>query len=54
MENLQEILEESLNINFVRAVISNPRVKEGILKVKVRPIEKQGELYFQFEAFTKT
>lgn len=46
MENLQEILEESLNINFVRAVISNPRVKEGILKVKVRPIEKQGELYF--------
>lgn len=54
MENLQEILEDSLNINFVRAVISNPRVKEGILKVKVRPIEKQGELYFQFEAFTKT
>lgn len=54
MENLQGILEDSLNINFVRAVISNPRVKEGILKVKVRPIEKQGELYFQFEAFTKT
>ena len=54
MENLQEVLEDSLNINFVRAVISNPRVKEGILKVKVRPIEKQGELYFQFEAFTKT
>jgi hypothetical protein len=33
-----------LNIEFVQAVLSNPRKKEGILKVKVRPIEKKGNL----------
>lgn len=54
MDELKKILETSLDINFVRAVISNPRVKGEILKVKVRPIEKKGSLYFQFEAYTKT
>lgn len=54
MDELKKILETSLDINFVRAVISNPRVKGEILKVKIRPIEKKGSLYFQFEAYTKT
>ncbi|MGC4018736.1 MAG: SAM-dependent methyltransferase [Muricomes sp.] len=54
MEKLQELLENILNIDFVQGIISNPRNKEGILKIKVRPVEKNGELYFQFEAFTKT
>ena len=33
-------------------MISNPREKEGIIKVKVRPLEKKGSHLFQFEAFT--
>ena len=52
MEEIKKLLDRVLNIDFIRAVISNPREKEGIIKVKVRPLEKRGNLLFQFEAFT--
>ena len=52
MEEIKKLLDRVLNIDFIRAVISNPREKEGIIKVKVRPLEKKGNLLFQFEAFT--
>lgn len=52
MEDIVKLLDRVLNIDFIRAVISNPRDKEGIIKVKVRPLEKKGNLLFQFEAFT--
>ena len=52
MEDIIKLLDRVLNIDFIRAVISNPRDKEGIIKVKVRPLEKRGNLLFQFEAFT--
>ena len=54
MDELKKILEKVMDINFVRAVISNPRTKGEILKIKVRPIEKKDGLYFQFESYTKT
>ena len=54
MEEIRNVLKSTLNIEFIRGTISGPRKKEGIRKVKVRPLEKKGELYFQFEAFTKT
>lgn len=54
MEEISSLLREVLNIDFVRAVISNPVKKEGIIKVKVRPVETKGNLYFQIESFTKT
>ena len=53
MEEIRVLSDTVLNRDFIRAVISNPRQKEGIIKVKVRPLEKQGQLVFQFEAFTK-
>lgn len=53
MEEIRALLDAVLNIEFIRAVISNPRKKEGIMKVKVRPLEKRGQLVFQFEAFTE-
>lgn len=53
MEEIRQLLQAVLNIDFIRAVISNPREKEGIIKVKVRPLEKKGELLFQFESFTE-
>ena len=53
MEEIRQLLQAVLNINFIRALISNPREKEGIIKVKVRPLEKKGELLFQFESFTE-
>ena len=54
METIKKLLSDILNIEFVQAVLSNPREKEGSLKVKVRPIEKKGNLLFQLESFTKT
>ncbi len=52
MEELQKIFETVLNKDFIRAVISNPREKGGIVKVKIRPLELKGQLAFQFESFT--
>lgn len=54
MEYLQCMLEECLNIDMVRVVISNPKSKDGILKIKVRPIMLKEALHFQCESFTKT
>ena len=54
MEEIRNVLKNTLNIEFIRGTISGPRKKEGIIKVKMRPLEKRGELYFQFESFTKT
>ena len=54
MEEISRLLTEILNIDFIRAVISNPRDKTGIIKIKARPLEKKGELFFQLESFTRT
>ena len=53
MEEIRQLLQAVLNIDFIRAVISNPRGKEGIIRVKVRQLEKKGKLLFQFESFTE-
>lgn len=54
MKEIQSILKSILNIDFIRGTISGPRKKEGIIKIKVRPLERKGTLYFQLESFTKT
>ena len=54
MEEISRLLTEILNIDFIRAVISNPRDKTGIIKIKARPLEKKGELFFQLKSFTRT
>ncbi|MDD6446030.1 MAG: SAM-dependent methyltransferase [Lachnospiraceae bacterium] len=54
MEELCQLFKAVLNIDFIQAILSNPRSKEGILKVKVRPVEVKGKLLFQCESFTKT
>lgn len=53
METIKKLLSDILNIEFVQAVLSNPRKKEGILKVKVRPIEKKGNFIFSTGVFYK-
>lgn len=50
MEKVRTLLEQSLNIDFLGATLSNPKDKSGIMKVKVRPILKQEVLFFQCEA----
>lgn len=49
MEKIKELLKESLNLEFISATLSNPRVKDGAKKVKVRPILKKDTLLFQCE-----
>ena len=51
MEKIKELLEDNLNIDFMSAVLSNPRMKGGVTKVKVRPLIRQDELFFQIETF---
>ncbi len=54
MKQLQEILEQNFNIDLIRIIISNPKSKDGVLKIKIRPITLKDTLYFQCETFTKT
>ena len=50
-EELKDILEKSINEDFISAVISSPREKGDTVKIKVRPIKKKDEILFQFEEF---
>lgn len=52
MKELLTLFNTVLNKDFIRAIISNPREKGGIVKVKIRPLELKGHLVFQFESFT--
>ncbi|SHK45370.1 class I SAM-dependent methyltransferase [Hespellia stercorisuis] len=54
MKEILELLNNTLNADFHQATISNPRTKDKVIKVKVRPILKGEDLYFQLESFTKT
>lgn len=47
MEELQQVLENSLNENFLRATISGKRHADLSDKVKIRPVMLKGKLYFQ-------
>lgn len=54
MNEIEALLSNTLNRDFIQAVISNPHTKEGILKIKVRPVEIKEKRLFQCESFTKT
>lgn len=51
MDTLKSVLDKSFNIDFVSAVLSNPREKDGTVKVKIRPVMKQDRLLFQREEY---
>ena len=51
MDELRKVLNDNLNEEFLSAVLSNPRRKDGISKVKVRPVDGKGTAGFQLEAF---
>jgi SAM-dependent methyltransferase len=51
MDELRQLLKENLNIELLSAVLSNPRQKDGPTKIKVRPLMKGEELFFQLELF---
>lgn len=51
MDTLKSVLDKSFNIDFVSAVLSNLREKDGTVKVKIRPVMKQDRLLFQCEEY---
>lgn len=51
MEEVKNLLKECLTIDFITAILSNPKTKDGIKKVKVRPIIRKETLLFQCEAY---
>lgn len=51
MEEIRRLLAENLNDMFIHAVLSNPRLREGWSKVKVRPVLIKGERMIQLEMF---
>lgn len=51
MDTLKSVLDKSFNIDFVSAVLSNPREKDGTVKVKIRPVMKQDRLLVQCEEY---
>ena len=51
MNELSKLLQENLNIEFISATLSNPKNKDSVKKVKVRPVLKKDALYFQLESF---
>ncbi|MBO5146647.1 MAG: SAM-dependent methyltransferase [Lachnospiraceae bacterium] len=56
MENLKRILNDYLNNNemILNATVSNPRNREKIQKLRIRPVLKKKELFYQAERFVGT
>ena len=50
MKNLREYLEEQINENLIQAVLSAGRNKDGISKIKIRPIRLKGQICYQASA----
>ena len=48
-EHLIQITETYLDENLLRIVVSNPTTKQGVSKVKIRPLMLKGNLIFQAE-----
>lgn len=47
MEELNILLNKCLNRQLIKVVLSNPKEKEGPLKIQIRPILLKEELWFQ-------
>ena len=51
MERLREMLQQCKEGSLYQIVISNPRKKGGVQKIKIRPILLKNELYYQESRF---
>ena len=51
MNEIRKLFQESLNIDFLGATLSNPKSKDDVKKIKVRPLLKKDTLIFQCELF---
>lgn len=54
MNKLKQLIEECLNRNLVKIIISNPRNKDAVSKIAIRPIELRGIIWFQETSYVGT
>lgn len=47
MEELRETLSDFLSDRLYQIIISNPRMKEGAFKIKIRPVMVKENICFQ-------
>lgn len=53
MEEIKNLFRD-ITAGLISAVFSNPRSRDGIVKIHVRPVRLRGGLFFQIESFTAT
>lgn len=54
MSDLQSLFTDCLNETLIRVILSNPSLKDGVIKICARPMLKNKSLLFQIEEYTKT
>ncbi len=54
MKNINEFLDKLINEQLIQAVLSGQKDKEKPEKVKIRPVDLKGEIFFQASALTGT
>ncbi|MGL5258625.1 MAG: class I SAM-dependent methyltransferase [Lachnospiraceae bacterium] len=53
MEKIELLCNEMINERLCQVIVSNPRIKDKIVKIKIRPVLIKNEILFQIESFTK-
>ena len=51
---LETLLAQSMNEKLIDIIISNPRSKDGVAKIKIRPVAARDELVFQATEYVGT
>jgi len=51
MEQLKNAFLQSINEQLLLVIISNPRKKDGVTKIKIRPLLMKGNICYQEESF---
>ena len=51
MKTQNVFFDKLINEQLIQAVLSGPRRKDGASRVKIRPVELKGEIYYQASAF---
>ena len=54
MQELNAFFQENLTRELISGIFSNPKSDKTFRKIRIRPLEKNKSLYFQFEQFTDT
>ena len=51
MEQLKNAFLQSINEQLLLVIISSPRKKDGVTKIKIRPLLMKGNICYQEESF---